>query len=141
MVIALMAGSCSLGDSAETASINVYLDVNPSVLTVGDGVMTITATARNVGYDPLSLTGPSDCLLYLEVRDSQGTVVWHSNRECVGQTVTEELPVGQDKVQTFIWDGTGLAGSPLGVGLYYIRAVARLTNGAYAGPPVSVSLD
>jgi hypothetical protein len=69
-MVALLATSCSLGGPADAGSINLYLSVDKSTLAIDDS-MTITVTARNVGYDPLTLTGPSACLLYIEVRSNK----------------------------------------------------------------------
>lgn len=137
---ALVATSCSLGSTADAGSINLYLEVDKSTLPIGES-MTITVTARNVGFDPLTLTGPSDCLLYIEVLNNQGSVVWNSTGGCTGSTVTEQLVVGTDKVQSFTWDGSNLAGARLSSGYYHIRAVARVTGAAYIGPPLSVALE
>lgn len=138
--MALLATACSLGNTADAGSMNLYAATDRSTLLIGES-MTITVTARNVGYDPITLTGPSDCLLYIEVLSAQSGVVWHSNGGCIGSTVTEELVTGQDKVQAFIWNGTNLAGARLSSGFYQVRAVARVTGGAYIGPPLSVVIE
>lgn len=138
--VALTSASCSLGGAEDAGSMNVYLSVDKATLFVDD-TMTITVTARNVGFDPVSLTGPSDCLLYVQVVDGQGTVVWSSNGGCSPLVVTEEILAGLDKVQSFRWDGTNLAGSRLASGFYHILGVARVTSGAYAGPPLSVTIE
>jgi hypothetical protein len=136
----LLASACSLGNSADAGSIVLYLDVDKPTLQTGDS-MKITVTARNVGYDPVTLTGPSDCLLYIEIWGQRSDVVWHSNRNCVGATVTEELVAGQDKVKEIVWYGVNLAGArPLG-GHYSIRGVARVTGGAYVGPPLPIVIE
>jgi hypothetical protein len=139
--VVLIATSCSLGDPTDAGSINIYLDVNDVQLTVGLDTITFTVTARNVGNDPLSFTGPSDCLLYVEVLSSIGNMVWSSNIGCAGQTVTEELAAAQDKVMTIRWDGRTVAGSFLDPGLYVVRPVARTTPTATIGPPVTIALD
>jgi hypothetical protein len=139
-VLALLASSCSLGGAEEAGSINLYLEVDKATLPIGES-MTITVTARNVGYEPMTLTGPSDCLLYVEVLNNQGQVVWHSYGSCTGSTVTEEIQAGQDRVQSFTWNGSNLAGARLAAGFYHIRGIARVTGAAYMGPPLSVSLE
>lgn len=140
--LAQTAVSCSLEvDPTAAGTINVFIDVSDSQLTVGQESITFTVTARNVGNDPLTFTGPSDCLLFVEVRDRQGTLVWSSNGSCQGAIVTEELAVGAEKVQAFAWAGTNLAGAGLAPGLYGVRAVARVTGGAYVSPMVAVALD
>ena len=136
----VLASGCSLGDSQDAGSVNLYLEVDKSTLGVGDSVK-ITVTARNVGFDPLTLTGPSDCLLYVEIRNQQNTVIWHSNGNCSGSNVTEQLDAGQDAVKVITWYGVNLAGSrPLG-GYYTVRGIARVTGGAYIGPPLTIALE
>ncbi len=140
LVALLVAGSCSLGDPVDAGSINVNLTLEKGTLPIGES-MVVTVTARNVGYDPITLTGPSDCLLYIEVFSNQGQVVWHSNGECVGATATEEILAGDTYVQQYTWNGTNLAGARLPSGFYHIRGVARVTAAPYAGPVVSVALE
>lgn len=139
-VLAVLSMSCSLGDPTDAGSINLFVDVNKSTLPIGES-MIITVTARNVGFDPLTLTGPSDCLLYVEVLTVQGEVVWNPTASCAGSTVTEEVLPGNNKVQAFSWEGTNLAGARLSAGYYYIRPIARVTGAAYMGPRVSVALE
>jgi hypothetical protein len=140
--LALLSMSCSLGDTVDAGSINVFVEVNDSQLTVGEETITITVTARNVGYDPLQLTGPSDCLVFAEIFNSQGSLVWTSGQStCQGATVTQDVAAGQAKVQSFQWDGTNLAGAGLAPGLYLVRGVARTTGSASIGPPLTVALD
>jgi len=99
-------------------------------------------TARNVGYTPLQLTGPRDCLGYVEIFSPQGTLVWTSGQStCQGATVTEDIAAGQAKVQSFPWDGSNLAGAALGPGLYLVRGVARTPGSPSIGPPLTVALD
>lgn len=137
--IALAAAACSL-EPDHVSSVNVFVSVDRAVL--GDGqLMTVTITARNVGYGAITLSGPSDCLLYIEVLDPQGNVVYHSNGACSGQTVTEELAPGEDKVQSFVWNGSNLAGAKLTAGFYHVRGVARVAGGAYNSPLLSVALE
>ena len=139
--VALASVSCSLGGAEDAGSMNVYLSVDKATLFVND-TMTITVTARNVGFDPVTLTGPGGCLLYVDVVDNQGNVLWSSNTAgCSPPVVTEEILAGVDKVQSFRWDGTNLAGGRLASGFYHIRGVARLTGGAYIGPPLSVTVE
>jgi hypothetical protein len=138
--LAALAAACSLGDSAESSNINVYLEVDKATLPVGES-MNITATALNVGYTPLTLTGPSDCLIIIEVLTNSGQVTWSSNAGCMGGTVTETLEVSQSKAQTVTWSGVNIAGARLPAGFYHIRAIARVTGNAYVGPPLTVSLE
>ncbi len=139
--MALVTTSCSLGDSADAGSINLYIDVSDSQLTVGQESVTFTVTARNVGYDPLTFTGPSGCLLFLEIYNSTGSLVWTSTNSCQPGTVTEELAAGQDKVQAIVWDGTNTVGAFLGPGLYQVRPVARTSGTATVGPSLTIALD
>lgn len=136
----LLVAACSLDAPGDQASINLYVSVDKSTLPDGQ-VMTITLTARNVGYNALTLTGPSDCLLHVDILDGQGGIAWNSSTQCLGQVVTEDIEPGDDKVQSFQWAGVGLAGARLAPGFYHIRPVARLTGGAYIGPLLSVALE
>lgn len=138
--LALLATSCSLGDPADAGSLNLSVAVDMPTLPIG-AEMTITASARNVGYDPLTLTGPSNCLVYIEILNNQGQVVWHSNATCLNDTVTEEVLPGEDVVQSFTWRGENLAGARLSSGFYHIRPIARVTGAPYVGPAVSVALE
>lgn len=139
--LALLSTSCSLGGTDDARSINVFVEVNDPQLTVGQESITITVTAQNVGFDPLTLTGPSDCLVYFEVFSSQGALVATSNNNCQGSTVTEEIAAGLAKTQSFPWDGTNTAGAGLAPGLYLVRGVARTTGAATIGPALTVALD
>ena len=139
MALGVLAGSCSLGDSTDSAVINLFIGVSDSQLAT-DEEMTITVTARNVGFDPITLTGPGNCLIYVDALDSQGQIVWNSNSGCTA-TVSEELVVGVDKVVTFTWAGQNQGGGRLPGGFYHLRAVARMADQAYFGPPVSVALE
>jgi len=141
-LLALSTATCSLGDSTDAGSINVFVAVDDSQLTVGEETINFTVTARNVGYDALTLTGPSDCLLYVEIFNSQGSMVWSSVQgSCVGATVTEEIAAGQAKDQTFPWTGVNVAGAYLAPGLYLVRGVARTPGTSSIGPALTVALD
>ena len=139
--LALIATSCSLGDPVDAGSVNVFVEVNDSQITVGQDTVTLTVTARNVGYDALTLTGQSDCLLYVEVFNPQGVLVWNSNGACVGANVTESVVAGQAKSQQFRWNGTNSAGAGLAPGLYLVRGVAKTTIGNTVGLPLTVAID
>ncbi|HEX6317072.1 MAG TPA: hypothetical protein VFZ73_19505 [Gemmatimonadaceae bacterium] len=138
--LVVLGSSCSLGDPEDNASLNVFVAVDKSTLPTGES-MTITVTARNVGYDALTLTGPADCLTFVDVLDSQGTVVWNSSGQCGGATVTEELAPGENYTESIVWSGSNEAGARLGAGYYLIRPVARLTGAPYAGPAITVALE
>lgn len=137
--LALLFASCSLGDSADTRSINVFVEVDKSTLPIGES-MTIITRAKNVGYDPLTLSGPSNCLLWVEILNSQGQVVWRSDTQCSSTSVTETLAPGQEKSQTFTWAGTNQDGGQLH-GDYHIQPVVRLSGEATAGPLLSVRVE
>ena len=140
--LALAAVSCSLEvEPTGSALINVFIEVSDAQLTVGQETITLTVTARNVGEEVITLTGPANCLLFIEVRDTQGSLVWDSNASCQGSIVTETLAVGADRIQSFTWNGTNTAGAPLAPGLYNVRAIARVTGGAYVSPAATVALD
>lgn len=138
--LALLGTACSLGESSDAGSVIVDIEADRGTLAL-DEAMSITVTARNVGDEAYTLTGPSDCLLYVDVLDTSGQIVWNSNGSCTGGTVTESVVPGGSKSQTFTWDGTNLAGARLASGFYLIRGVARVTGAAFLGPPRSVALE
>jgi hypothetical protein len=137
---AFLLTSCSLEVPDDVGSLVLYMDIDKGTLLL-DETLTVTVTARNVGYEPLTLTGPSDCLIYIEVRDPQGLIIHSSNDSCSGSTVTEEMAAGADKVAVFTWNGMTSAGSRAASGLYGIRATARVTGNPYRGPPVTVAVE
>ena len=123
----------------EPGSVNVLIEVDKVELPLGDSV-TVTVSALNVGNDPVTLTGPSDCLLYVDIINTQGVVVWHSNNGCSTNTVTESLPAGQNKVQKFVWNGAALTGGRVTGGFYLVRGVARTTGTWSTGPTLSIAV-
>ena len=141
-MLAIPGTSCSLGEPTEASSLNVYVEVDKVTL-LREDLMTITVTARNVGYDPLTLTGPSDCLLYVQVIHPNGQTVWNSSTTggCVGNTVVETLNPGMDKVQSLQWNGVGSQGVRVDPGTYVVRPVARLASQAYFGPGLSIVVE
>jgi hypothetical protein len=144
-LVPLLAGvlilpSCSLDVPGDVGSIVLYLEVDKGTLPV-DETVTVTVTARNVGYDPITLTGPSDCLLYIQILSSSGLVIHESDDNCTGAEVTEPLDAGNDKVMVFTWDGTTSAGARAASGLYNIRGIARVTGNPYLGPPLTIAVE
>lgn len=138
--LALAATSCSLGSGLDAGIINVFIDVSDSQLSGGETI-TFTVTARNVGNGILTLTGQSDCLLFVEVRTRSGVLVWNSNSACTGAQVSEDIAAGGEKVLLFSWNGTNNGGGFLAPDQYNVRAVARTTTGAYASATVGVAVD
>lgn len=131
--------SCSLGDSADTRSINVFVEVDKSTLPIGES-MTIIVRAKNVGYDPLMLSGPSNCLLWVEILNNAGQAVWRSDTACSSSQVTETLSPGQEKSQSFTWAGTNQDGGQLH-GDFHIQPAVRTSGAATAGPLLTVRVE
>jgi len=141
LTVVLLATSCSLDVPTEVGNIAIYLEVDKATLPLDESV-TITATARNVGYDTITLTGPSDCLVYIQILNSTGLIVYNADQLCTGATVTENLEAGMDKVRAFVWSGTNQAGARVPAGLYTIRAIARVTGDPYLGTaPLTIALE
>jgi hypothetical protein len=136
----MLASSCSLGNPEEGPALNLIVSLDKGTLPSGE-TLTITVTAQNVGYEALTLTGPTNCLTYIEVFNTQGSVVWNSSAGCGPGTVTQEITPGEGYTETVTWDGSNLAGARLSPGFYVIRPVARLTGAPYAGPTVTVALE
>lgn len=144
LAAALAASSCSLETGDDGPQVAIYVSLDQGTLqsaseTELDTVM-VTVTARNVGYSSFSLTGPSDCLVYMEVYDNDENRVYSSAATCTGQSVTEELPEGEDKVLTFPWNGTNTAGARVPDGFYRIIGVAAITGRTYVGTPATIAV-
>ena len=138
--MAVVTGSCSLGNPVDAGVINLFVATDKPTLGQ-DETMIITVTAKNVGFDPIQLVGQANCLLAVDVLDTQGAIVWNSNINCPGASITEDLVVGTDKIQNFEWNGTNQAGGRLGSGFYHLRAVARLSTQTYFSPSLSIAID
>jgi hypothetical protein len=138
--VALAASSCNLDVADEGASIALYIEVDKGTL-LTDETVTVTVTARNVGFEPFTLTGPDDCLVYIEILNTQGTRHYNSAASCSGNTVTQEIAAGADYVQTFVWDGSGTGGTRVPSGLYNIRPIAQVTGQAYLGPAATIAVE
>jgi len=141
LALALAAVSCSLDTPLDAGAPEVLIELSDDQLTVGQESITITVTLRNVGYGAVTLTGPSDCLLFAEALTQQGSQVWSSNAGCSGANVTEEIASGQTKTQSFSWGGTNTLGQGLAAGVYVVRGVARTADRATVGLALTVSLD
>lgn len=134
-------GSCSLDSTGNGPAIALDLEVDRTTLP-RDATMIITARARNVGVSTLTLTGPMDCLLFIEVFVSgNNSPLYSSAADCTGVAVTEEILAGGQKEQVFTWAGVSNNGTRLPEGGYSIRAVARVTGNGYAGPPLVIRLE
>jgi Xaa-Pro aminopeptidase len=58
------------------------------------------------------------------------------------EKVSPEIPAGAELVRSFVWDGSGSAGSPVPPGLYRIRPVAQLAGRpGHPGPSATVAVD
>src|SRR5687768_18037936 len=73
LALALAAVSCSLDTPLDAGAPEVLIELSDDQLTVGQESITITVTLRNVGYGAVTLTGPSDCLLFAEALDRKST--------------------------------------------------------------------
>jgi hypothetical protein len=130
VLAALSCNSLETGPNEERLTILTALDK----FTLGmDETVAITVTVHNVGLEPLVLTGPSDCLIYIEVRDTDGDRPYTSASQCSGTTVTEEIAPGAERHQSFVWDGNTNAGSRVPSGHYLLRPIVRLSTGARPG--------
>ncbi len=125
--------SCSLDVPNDVGNIVIYLSVDKETVHL-DETVTVTATVKNVGYDGVTLTGPSDCLVYIQIRDSNGVTMYDAGKGCVGQSVTEALAGGEEQSRSFVWNATTPTGVRAPLGFYTIRAFARLAGSLYLSP-------
>jgi hypothetical protein len=131
--------ACSLG-GPEPGTISLTLEVDRTSLPVGE-TMQITTTARNLGEQMITLTGPNDCLIYIEVFAQVGGSVYDSLDNCTGATVTENLAPGAERTQVFTWAGVSRFGTRLTSGPYTLRAIARVTGNHYSGPALQIQVE
>lgn len=137
---AVSAVSCGDPWGTDDGKIALYVEVDRSVIAQGEE-LTIVATARNIGSQPVTLSGPADCLLFFEVLNSDGTGVYNMADECTGAATTVTVEAGADLERTLKWQAQGRSGLRVAPGYYLIRAVARLLPDAYAAPPVQVLVE
>jgi hypothetical protein len=139
--IGLASSSCSLEVPDDGVSIALYISVDRGTINPGE-VVNVSVRAVNVGNEAFSLAGPSDCLLYVDVYDHTDARIYNSATLCTGNQVTQEIPAGAELVRSFVWDGSGSAGSPVPPGLYRIRPVAQLAGRpGHPGPSATVAVD
>lgn len=140
LLAAMAVVSCGDPWGTDDGKIALYVEVDRAVIAQGEE-LTITATARNIGSQAVTLSGPSDCLLFYEVLDSDGATVYSMADECTGGTTTVTIEAGADFERILKWQAQGRAGLRVEPGHYIIRAVARLLPTAYAAPPVQVLVE
>jgi hypothetical protein len=140
LLIATLLGSCSL-DDGEHSSVALTLEVDKVDLPPGES-MRVTAIARNIGSRTITLSGPADCLIYIEVRPEVGSqVLYNSSTGCSGASVTEELEPAAQKIQTIDWQGQSDAGIRVPSGNYILRGIVRVTNDPYLGPGLLIRVE
>jgi hypothetical protein len=133
--------SCnSLETAPDTERLTILTALDKFTLSL-DETMAITITVHNVGFDPLVLTGASDCLIYIEVRNTDGERPYTSASQCSGNNVTEEIAPGEERIQSFIWDGRTNAGIRVPSGHYLIRPVVMLASGARPGVGEQITVE
>ena len=133
----LAAPSCNLETTDNTRdAIALFLEIDQTTISENEA-MNVTVRAENVGSETLTLSGPSDCLLYIEVIESSGTRVYNSAQSCAGSSVTEELAPDAIKEMTFTWNGRQNSGERV-IGTFVLRPVALVSSGARAGPGATV---
>ena len=132
------------GSAPFTVRLGGVLDIQLSLSTstLPNGQTTdITVTARNSGEGPISLEGPSDCLLAIRILNSAGTVVYNTDRNCSGATISAQLGGGQQRTQTFTWNGSSNAGVRVPSGSYTIEAIVRLASDPKTSQPGSIAVQ
>lgn len=140
LLTAMALVSCGDPWGTDDGKIALYIEVDRTVIGQ-DESLTMTLTARNIGSEDVTLSGPEDCLLFYEVLNTNGTNVYSLTDECVGAATTVTLAAGADLVRTLVWQAQGRNGTRVGQGYYFIRAIARLVPDAYAADPVRVLVE
>ncbi|HEX7122603.1 MAG TPA: hypothetical protein VF178_09570 [Gemmatimonadaceae bacterium] len=133
--------SCTSFDSPGGPGIALYLELSATTVPTSGDPINATIIARNVSTGPLTLSGPNDCLLYVEVWNSRSQRVYSSASQCAGAVIDEELGPGETKTATVTWAGTTTNGDRLPAGIYRMHPVALLPGGAYSQPGANVRVE
>jgi len=132
------------GGAPITVRLGGILDIQLSLSTgtlMSGQTMNITVTARNSGEELLTLNGPATCLLAIRILNSSGAVVYNSDRNCSGATVSAQVGGGEQRTQAFAWDGSSNSGVRLPSGLYSVEGVVLLAGNPHASPPGSIAVQ
>jgi hypothetical protein len=141
LVPMLLTLSCNaLETDPERERLTILTSVDKSTLGLNE-TMSIAVTVHNVGLEALPLTGPSDCLIFIEVLDTDGDRRYTSASQCSGNTVTEEIAAGAQRTASFLWDGNANSGSRLPSGLYLLRPIVLLSSGARPGLGEEIAIE
>jgi Intracellular proteinase inhibitor len=136
----LAAGACVSLDSPgaiNTLAINMFID-KPTIVP-GDSA-TISITATNFGNNPVTLSAPGGCYLFIEVHSLNGVYEYGSGDSCRGTITTATIDPGKEMMATIHWDGRTTAGPRLNPGPYTMRAAARLTDRSIVGGGITVTV-
>jgi Intracellular proteinase inhibitor len=120
-----------------TLAINMFID-KPTIV-LGDSA-TISITATNFGDNPVTLSAPGGCYLFIEVYSLNGQYEYGSGDSCRGAITTTTLAPGKDMMATIQWDGRTTAGPRLNPGPYTMRAAARLLDRSIVGGGITVTV-
>ena len=120
--------------------LDIQLSLGTNTLLTGQ-TTDITVTARNSGEGPISLEGPSDCLIAIRILNSAGTVVYNTDRNCSGSTISAQVGGGQQRVQAFAWDGRSNSGVRVPTGSYSVEALVRLAANPQTSQPGSIAVQ
>ncbi|HSA56796.1 MAG TPA: hypothetical protein VLE53_13885 [Gemmatimonadaceae bacterium] len=132
LLAVLATPSCNLETTNVRDAIALFLEIDKTTISENEA-MSVTVRAENVGTETLVLSGPSDCLLYIEVINLSGTRVYNSAQSCAGSQVNEVLAPEAIKEMTFTWSGQHNTGERV-IGTFTLRPVALVSSGARAGP-------
>jgi hypothetical protein len=136
----LAAVSCSLDEPVSEVTLAVTFGVSAPTVPTG-GTIEVSVTARNYGSAPVTLSAPSQCLLFFQVHAVGGNVMFRSFDECVGNSTTQVIPPGEEFSMSFQWDGRGSTGARLVGGTYLLRAGALLGASAILGSSGTINVE
>ena len=123
--------------AVNTLAINMYID-KPTIV-LGDSA-TISITATNFGNNPVTLTAPGGCYLFIEVHALNGAYQYGSGDACRGAVTNATIEPGKEMIATIRWDGRTTAGPRLNPGPYSMRAAARLADRSIVGGGITVTV-
>lgn len=138
MLLMLSCNALETDPGQERLTILTTLD-KPSL---GPGeTVSIVVTVHNVGLEALSLTGPSDCLIFIEALNTDGDRYYTSASQCSGNTVTEEIAAGAQRTANFVWGGNANSGGRVPSGVYLLRPIVMLSRGSRPGAGETILVE
>jgi hypothetical protein len=137
---ALGLGGCGSLDVTPPTGLSVLLSVDNPVLALG-ATMHIVVTVTNAGKKAETLSGPSGCLVFVQILSQTSALVYSSTDTCTGDVTMVSMAPGESRTATIDWDGRSTAGSRLPAGQYALRGGVLQTGLARVGSSLLITIE